>query len=62
MPIGHFFFELSPHTAPFFCTSSEHLKKMTGRHKAQESSLGSSGPQGAFAAESINLQCREKFA
>ena len=29
---------------------------MTGRHKAQEGSSGCNGPQGAFAAESINLQ------
>ena len=57
-----FLFKLSPDTSPVSCTSSEHLKKMTGRHKAQEGSLGCSGPMGAFAAESINLQCREKMA
>ena len=56
MPIGFFFFKLSPNTFSFCCTSSEQLKKMTGRHKAQEGSLGSNGPQGAFAAESINHQ------
>ena len=57
-----FLFKLSPDTSPVSCTSSEHLKKTTGRHKAQEGSLGCNGPQGAFAAESINLQCREKIA
>ena len=62
MPVNLFLFKLSPDTSPFFCTSSEHLKKMTGRHKAQEGSLGCNGPQGAFAAESINHQCREKIA
>ena len=62
MPIGLFLFKLSPDTSPVSCTSSEHLKKMTGRHKAQEGSLGCNVPMGAFAAESINLQCREKTA
>lgn len=62
MPTALFHFKLSPNTSPVSCTSSEHLKKMTGRHKAQESSLGCNGPQGAFAAESINHQCREKMA
>ena len=55
-------FKLSPDTSPVSCTRSEHLKKMTGRHKAQEGPLGCNGPQGTFAAESINLQCREKMA
>ena len=54
MPVNLFLFKLSPDTSPFFCTSSEHLKKMTGRHKAQEGSLGCNGPQVSFAAESIN--------
>ena len=54
MPIGLFPLKLSPNTSPVSCTSSEHLKKMTGRHKAQEGFLGCNGPQGAFAAESIN--------
>ena len=62
MPTALFHFKLSPDTSPVSCTSSEHLKKMTGRHKAQEGSLGCNGPHGTFAAESINLQCREKFA
>ena len=60
MPIGLFLFKLSPDTSPVSCTSSEHLKKMTGRHKAQEGSLGCKGPHWAFPAESINHQCREK--
>ena len=59
MPISLYHFKLSPDTSPVSCTSSEHLKKMTGRHKAQEGSLGCNGPQGAFAAESINHQCRD---
>ena len=54
MAIELFLFKLSPDTSPVSCTSSEHLKKMTGRHKAQEGSLGCNGPQGTFAAESIN--------
>ena len=54
MTIELFLFKLSPDTSPVSCTSSEHLKKMTGRHKAQEGSLGCNGPQVAFAAESIN--------
>ena len=54
MPLGLFLFKLSPDTFSFFCAISEHLKKMTGRHKAQEGSLGCNGPQVAFAAESIN--------
>ena len=63
MPVNLFLFKLSPDTSPVSCTSSEHLKKMTGRHKAQEGSLGCNGPQVAFAAaESINHQCREKMA
>ena len=62
MPIGLFSLKLSPNTSPVSCTSSEHLKKMTGRHKAQEGSLGCNGPQVAFTAESINLQSREKMA
>ena len=62
MPVNLFLFKLSPDTSPVSCTSSEHLKKMTGRHKAQEGSLGCNVPMGAFAAESINLQCREKMA
>ena len=62
MPIVILFFKLSPDTFSFCCAISEHLKKMTGRHKAQEGSLGCNGTQGAFAAESINLQCREKMA
>ena len=62
MNIELFLFKLSPDTSPVSCTSSEHLKKMTRRHKAQEGSLGCNGPQGAFAAESINHQCREKMA
>ena len=62
MPISLFLFKLSSDTSPVSCTSSEHLRKMTGRHKAQEGSLGCNGPQGAFAAESINHQCREKMA
>ena len=62
MPIGLFLFNLSPDPFSFCCASSEHLKKMTGRHKAQEGSLGCNGPQVAFAAQSINLQCREKMA
>ena len=41
-----FLFKLSPDTSPVSCTSSEHLKKMTGRHKAQEGSLGCNGPMG----------------
>ena len=62
MTIELFLFKLSPDTSPVSCTSSEHLKKMTGRHKAQDGSLGCNVPMGAFAAESINLQCREKMA
>ena len=62
MPIGFFFFKLSPNTFSFCCTSSEQLKKMTGRHKAQEGSLGCNVPMGAFAADSIYLQCRENMA
>ena len=49
-----FLFKLYPDTSPVSCISSEHLKGMTGRHKAQEGSLGCNGPQVAFAAESIN--------
>ena len=56
MPISLFLFKLSSDTSPVSCTSSEHLKKMTGRHKAQEGSLDCNEPQVAFAAESINLQ------
>lgn len=41
-----FLFKLSPDTSPVSCTSSEHLKKIKGMHKAQESSLGCNGPQG----------------
>ena len=62
MPISLFLFKLSSDTSPVSCTSSEHLKKMTGRHKAQEGSLGCNVPMGAFAAESIYLQCRENMA
>ena len=62
MPLGLFLFKLSPDNFSFCCVSSEHLKKMTGRHKAQEGSSGCNVPMGAFAAESINLQCREKTA
>ena len=62
MTIELFLFKLSPDTSPVSCTSSEHLKKMTGRHKAQDGTLGSNGPYGAFAAESINHQCREETA
>ena len=63
MSIGLFLFKLSPDTFSFCCVSSEQLKKMTGRHKAQEGSLGCNGPQVTFAAaESINHQCREKIA
>ena len=62
MPLGLFLFKLSPDNFSYCCASSEQLKKMTGRHKAQEGSLGCNVPMGAFAAESINLQCREKFA
>ena len=54
MPLGLFLFKLSPDNFSFCCASSEQLKKMTGRHKAQEGSLGCNGTQGAFAAESIN--------
>ena len=54
MPLGLFLFKLSPDTFSFCCAISEQLKKMTGRHKAQEGSLGCNGTQGAFAAESIN--------
>ena len=54
MSIGLFLLKVSPHNFSFCCASSEHLKKMTGRHKAQEGSLGCNGTQGAFAAESIN--------
>ena len=62
MPTGLYHFKLSSDTSPVSCISSEHLKGMTGRHKAQEGSLGCNGPQVAFAAQSINLQCREKLA
>ena len=62
MPLGLFLFKLSPDNFSFCCAISEHLKKMTGRHKAQEGSLGCNVPMGAFAAESINLQCREETA
>ena len=62
MPIGLELFKLSPDSSPVSCTCSEQLKKMTGRHKAQEGSLGCYVPMGAFAAESINHQCREKMA
>ena len=62
MTIELFLFKLSPDTSPVSCTSSEHLKKMTGRHKAQDGSLGCNVPMGAFAADSIYLQCREKMA
>ena len=62
MTIELFLFKLSPDTSPVSCTNSEHLKKMTGRHKAQEGSLGCNVPMGAFAADSSNLQCREKTA
>ena len=54
MPTGLLHLKVSPDTSPVSCTSSEHLKKMTGRHKAQEGSLGCNGPQVSFAAESIN--------
>ena len=56
MTIELFLFKLSPDTSPVSCTSSEHLKKMTGRHKAQEGCLGCNVPMGAFAAESTNPQ------
>jgi len=62
MPTGLFLFKLSPDNFSFCCVSSEQLKKMTGRHKAQEGCLGCNGPQVAFTAESINLQSREKMA
>ena len=62
MPIRLFLFKLSPDTFSFCCAISEHLKKRTGRHKAQEGSLRCNVPMGAFAAESINHQCREKIA
>ena len=62
MPVNLFLFKLSPDNFSFCCAISEHLKKMTGRHKAQEGSLGCNVPMGAFAAESFNLQCREKMA
>ena len=62
MPISLFLFKLSPDTFSFCCAISEQLKKMTGRHKAQDGSLGCNVPMGAFADESINLQCREKIA
>ena len=54
MPLGLFLFKLSPDNFAFCCASSEHLKKMTGRQKAQEGSLGCNVPMGAFADESIN--------
>ena len=54
MPVVLLLFKLSPDTSPVCCASSEQLKKMTGRHKAQEGSLGCKGPQVSFAAESIN--------
>ena len=56
MPTGLYHFKLSSDTSPVSCTSSEHLKKMTGREKAQDSSLGCNGPHWAFDAESINHQ------
>ena len=56
MPISLYHFKLSPDTSPVSCTSSEHLKKMTGRHKAQDGSSGCNGPHWAFDAESINHQ------
>ena len=56
MPISLVLFKLSPDTSPVSCTHSEHLKKMTGRHKTQEGSLGCNVPMGAFAAESTNPQ------
>ncbi len=62
MLTGLYHFKLSSDTSPVSCTSSEHLKKMTGRHKAQEGSLGCNGTYGTFAAESINHQCREETA
>ena len=46
MPTGLLHFKVSPDTSPVSCTSSEHLKKMTGRHKAQEGSLACNGTQG----------------
>ena len=48
MPLGLFLFKLSPDTFSFCCAISEQLKKMTGRHKAQEGSLGCNVPMGAF--------------
>ena len=48
MPLGLFLFKLSPDNFSFCCASSEQLKKMTGRHKAQEGSLGFSAPQGVL--------------
>ena len=62
MLTGLFLFKLSPDNFSFCCVSSEQLRKMTGRHKALEGSSGCNVPMGAFAAESINLQCREKTA
>ena len=62
MPIGLLLFKLSPDNFSFCCASSEHLKKMTGRHKALEGSSCCNVPMGAFAAESINFQCREETA
>ena len=62
MPLGLFLFKLSPDNFSFCCVSSEQLKKMTGRHKALEGSSGCNVPMGAFAAESINHQSREKMA
>ena len=56
MPLGLFLFKLSPDNFSFCCAISEQLKKMTGRHKAQEGFLGCNVPMGAFADESINLQ------
>ena len=56
MTVGVFLFKLSPDNFSFCCSISEHLKKMTGRHKAQEGSLGCNGPHWAFDAESINHQ------
>ena len=62
MPLGLFLFKLSPDNFSFCCASSEQLKKMTGRHKAQDGTLGGNGTYGTFAAESINHQCREETA
>ena len=61
MPIIVFLFKHFRDTSPICCTSSEHLKKMTGRHKAQEGSSGCNGPQGAFAAESITSSAERRL-